>query len=146
VITQIWWFGRLEGQTARDLNKGLSLEPPVRIVRYATSSVAFGDSPQIESRGRLFTAMVRTHPPTALSELAIGSCATLSSFELPEDIQGQLMHLGFVPESRVLALRRAPAGDPTVYCVDGTEVALRRETAQFISVHSVFLAVRKGTR
>jgi ferrous iron transport protein A len=90
--------------------------------------------------------MVRTHPRTALSELAIGSCATLASFDLPEEIQGQLMHLGFVPESRVLALRRAPAGDPTVYCVDGTDVALRRETAQLITVHSVFEAVRKGVR
>lgn len=90
--------------------------------------------------------MLRTQPPTALSELAIGSCATLISFELPEEIQGQLMHLGFVPESRVLALRRAPAGDPTVYCVDGTEVALRRETAQFISVDNVFAAAPKDTR
>ena len=88
--------------------------------------------------------MPRTLPSTALSDLAIGSCATLASLELPEEIQGQLMHLGFVPESRVLALRRAPAGDPTVYCVDGAEVALRKETAQFISVHSVFVAVRKA--
>ena len=85
-------------------------------------------------------------PSTALSELAIGSCATLASLDLPEEIQGQLMHLGFVPESRVLALRRAPAGDPTVYCVDGAEVALRKETAQFISVHSVCVAVRKAAR
>jgi ferrous iron transport protein A len=90
--------------------------------------------------------MPRTLAPTALSDLAIGSCATLASFELPEEIQGQLMHLGFVPESRVLALRRAPAGDPTVYCVDGAEVALRKETAQFIAVHSVFVAVRKDAR
>jgi ferrous iron transport protein A len=91
-----------------------------------------------------FTAMPRPLSSTALSELAIGSCATLASLELPEEIQGQLMHLGFVPESRVLALRRAPAGDPTVYCVDGAEVALRKETAQFISVHSVCVAVRKA--
>jgi ferrous iron transport protein A len=56
------------------------------------------------------------------------------------------MHLGFVPENRVLALRRAPAGDPTVYCIDGTEVALRRETAKFINVHSVCLAVRKAAQ
>src|ERR1700735_2950473 len=90
--------------------------------------------------------MARTLASTALSDLAIGSCATLASFELPEEIQGQLMHLGFVPESRVLALRHAPAGDPTVYCVDGAEVALRKETARFISVHSVFVAVRKGAR
>jgi ferrous iron transport protein A len=88
--------------------------------------------------------MPRTFPSTTLSELAIGSCATVASLELSEDIQGQLMHLGFVPESRVLALRRAPAGDPTVYCVDGVEVALRKETAKSISVHSVCVAVRKA--
>jgi ferrous iron transport protein A len=90
--------------------------------------------------------MLRTLQSTSLSELAIGSCATLTALDLPEEIQGQLMHLGFVPESRVLALRRAPAGDPTVYCVDGAEVALRRETARFISVHSVCLAAGKAAR
>jgi ferrous iron transport protein A len=90
--------------------------------------------------------MPRMLPSTALSELAIGSCATLASLDLPEEIQGQLMHLGFVPENRVLAVRRAPAGDPTVYCIDGTEVALRKETAKFINVHSVCLAVRKAAQ
>jgi Fe2+ transport system protein FeoA len=30
--------------------------------------------------------------------------------------------------------------------VDGAEVALRKETAKFISVHSVFVAVRKDAR
>jgi ferrous iron transport protein A len=88
--------------------------------------------------------MVRTLTSTSLSELTIGSCATLASLDLPEEIQGHLMHLGFVPENRILALRRAPAGDPTVYCVDGTEVALRKETAQFISVHSVCMPERKA--
>jgi ferrous iron transport protein A len=83
---------------------------------------------------------------TALSELAIGSCATLAALDLPEEVQGQLMHLGFVPEERVLVLRRAPAGDPTVYCVHGAEIALRRETAQLISVHSVCLAAGKAMR
>ena len=90
--------------------------------------------------------MALTVTSTALSELAVESCATLASLELPEEIQGQLMHLGFVPESRVLVLRRAPAGDPTVYCVDGAEVALRKETAQFISVHSVCMPERKAAR
>jgi Fe2+ transport system protein FeoA len=46
----------------------------------------------------------------------------------------------------VLALRRAPAGDPTVYCVDGAEVALRKETAQYISIHSIFAAARKAAQ
>lgn len=85
-------------------------------------------------------------PSLALSDLAIGCCATLGSLELPESVQIQLMHLGFVPESRVLALRRAPAGDPTVYCVDGAEIALRRETAKFIAVHTICKAERETRR
>ncbi len=126
-------------------NRGLSAARAHRIVRYATSKVAFDDfAPGIARMTPTF--MPRTLASTALSDLAIGSCATLATLDLPEEIQGQLMHLGFVPESRVLALRRAPAGDPTVYCVDGAEVALRKETARFISVHSVFLAVRKDAR
>ncbi len=90
--------------------------------------------------------MSRTLVSTVLSDLAIGSCATLASLDLPDEIQGQLMHLGFVPESRILALRRAPAGDPTVYCVNGAEIALRKETAEMISVHSVCIAERKGAQ
>ena len=88
--------------------------------------------------------MPRTLVSTALSELAIGSCATLASLELPEEIQGQLMHLGFVPESRVLALRRAPAGDPTVYRVEGAEIALRRETACHIFVRPTDVPQREN--
>jgi Fe2+ transport system protein FeoA len=83
---------------------------------------------------------------TALSDLPIGSCATLAALDLPEEVQGQLGHLGFVPETRVLALCRAPAGDPTVYCVDGAEIALRRETAQFISVYSICVAEPEARR
>lgn len=90
--------------------------------------------------------MQLTTTTTTLSELPIGSCATLVTLDLPEAIQGQLMHLGFVPETRVLALRRAPAGDPTVYCVDGAEIALRRETAQFISVHNICVPELEGRR
>jgi hypothetical protein len=42
------------------------------------------------------------------------------------------MHMGFVPDALVTVLRRAPAGDPTVYGVDGMEIALRHETADAI--------------
>lgn len=83
---------------------------------------------------------------TALSDLPIGSCAILTAIELPEAIQNHLMHLGFIPETRILALRRAPAGDPTVYCVDGAEIALRRETAQSIFVDSICVAKGEALR
>jgi ferrous iron transport protein A len=71
---------------------------------------------------------------TALSELKIGGWGVVEGLQLPEEIQHHLMHMGFMPEARVRAVRRAPTGDPTVYAVDGMEVALRRETAQWITV------------
>jgi ferrous iron transport protein A len=65
----------------------------------------------------------------ALSQLNVGESAILVSLDLSESVQNHLMHMGFVPDARVAVLRRAPAGDPTVYGVDGMEIALRRETA-----------------
>ena len=67
---------------------------------------------------------------SVLSELSVGESGVLVALDLPESVQNHLMHMGFVPEARVTALRRAPAGDPTVYRVDGMEIALRRETAR----------------
>ena len=70
----------------------------------------------------------------ALSELGIGKHGIVEGLDLPEEVQHHLMHMGFVPDAHVLALRRAPAGDPTVYAIDGMEIALRHETARSIHV------------
>jgi ferrous iron transport protein A len=71
----------------------------------------------------------------ALSEVEVGASAIVASLELPHDVLDHLMHLGFLPEATIDVLRRAPAGDPTVYRVEGAEIALRRETARHIHVH-----------
>ena len=71
---------------------------------------------------------------SVLSELKIGECGTLVALDLPESVQNHLMHMGFVPNAHVTALRHAPAGDPTVYGIDGMEIALRVETAKSIRV------------
>ncbi len=71
---------------------------------------------------------------TVLSELGVGQSGTVEELDLPEEVQHHLMHMGFVPHAKVMALRRAPAGDPTVYAIDGLEIALRRETARSIHV------------
>ncbi len=71
---------------------------------------------------------------SVLSELAVGERGVLVSLDLSESVQNHLMHMGFVPGALVTVLRRAPAGDPTVYLVDGMEIALRRETASAIQV------------
>ena len=69
---------------------------------------------------------------SVLSELKVGESGVLVALDLPESVQNHLMHMGFVPGALVTALRRAPAGDPTVYGVDGMEIALRHETAEAI--------------
>jgi ferrous iron transport protein A len=73
---------------------------------------------------------------SVLSELNIGEAGVVVALDLPESVQNHLMHMGFVPDALVTALRRAPAGDPTVYAVDGLEIALRHETAGAIRVRS----------
>jgi ferrous iron transport protein A len=69
---------------------------------------------------------------SVLSKLNLGESGVLVGLDLPESVQNHLMHMGFVPDALVTVLRRAPAGDPTVYGVDGMEIALRRETAAAI--------------
>ena len=73
---------------------------------------------------------------SVLSDLNVGEYGVVISLDLPDTVQNHLMHRGFVPDARVTALRRAPAGDPTVYTVDGLEIALRRETASAIVVRT----------
>ncbi len=73
---------------------------------------------------------------SALTDLRIGETAILVALDLPDSVQNYLMHMGFVPDAVVTALRRAPAGDPTVYGIDGMEIALRRETAEAIRVRN----------
>jgi Fe2+ transport system protein FeoA len=76
---------------------------------------------------------------SVLSELQVGESGILVLLDLPESVQNHLMHMGFVPDARVRVLRRAPAGDPTVYGIDGMEIALRRETAGAIQIRSLEL-------
>jgi ferrous iron transport protein A len=80
--------------------------------------------------------------------LPVGQTATIHELALPENVEHHLMHMGFSPEAQVMAVRRAPAGDPTVYAVDGMEIALRRETAQGILVvpQGVDATTRTGGR
>jgi ferrous iron transport protein A len=65
----------------------------------------------------------------SLLELRRGEQGILEHLDLPDDIARRLMELGFVPGSPVVAAHSAPGGDPRVFRVDGSEIALRRETA-----------------
>ena len=64
---------------------------------------------------------------TALSDAKVGNTGIVESIDLPEEVSNYLAHLGFLPGTRVEVLRRAPAGDPTVYRIDGTVEHLSKE-------------------
>lgn len=69
-----------------------------------------------------------------LSELRQGESAVIVDINLPDELAHRLMELGFLPGGRVEAARSAPGGGPRVFRVDGTEIALRRETAKHVTV------------
>src|SRR5258707_7876967 len=64
-----------------------------------------------------------------LAQLKEGEPGTLDRLDLPEDVARRLMELGFLPGHIIVPALSAPGGEPRVYRVDGSEVALRRETA-----------------
>ncbi len=67
-----------------------------------------------------------------LAQLPMGEAAVLDRLELPDEIARRLMELGFLPGHIIVPARGAPGGEPRVYRVDGSEVALRRETASHL--------------
>jgi ferrous iron transport protein A len=71
-------------------------------------------------------------PSRSLADLEREEEAQVDRIDLPEDLAQRLMELGFVPGHIVQAGHSAPGGDPRVFRVDGTEIALRRETARHI--------------
>jgi Fe2+ transport system protein FeoA len=70
--------------------------------------------------------VTRTVP---LSNLKRGQGGVLDHIDLPQDQALRLMELGFLPGARIAVALSAPGGDPCVYRVDGSEFALRRDTA-----------------
>ncbi len=70
-----------------------------------------------------------------LCDLPVGTAGVVREVDAGPAGEGRrLRDLGFVPGSRVTVERRAPLGDPTVYEVRSTRLALRREAARLIRV------------
>ena len=117
----------------------MSMIPQKRLKHDVCVSDHIGRILNYDQNGRTFRLLLNkrpigVHQVSMLSEMKVGQTAVLVALELPESVQNHLMHMGFVPDALVTALRRAPAGDPTVYAIDGMEIALRHETAESIRV------------
>jgi Fe2+ transport system protein FeoA len=83
------------------------------------------------------SGLVRT-----LAQLPEGEAGVLDHLDLPDDIARRLMELGFLPGHIIVPARSAPGGEPRVYRVDGSEVALRRETASHLILRPSDAAVK----
>jgi ferrous iron transport protein A len=84
-----------------------------------------GNSQELQSRPSVRATLL---------DLRRGDEAILAHIDLPVDEARRLMELGFLPGARITAGLSAPGGDPRVFQVDGSEVALRRETAARLAV------------
>jgi Fe2+ transport system protein FeoA len=73
----------------------------------------------------------------ALADLQVGEHAIVRELDLDHPVAEHLMNLGFVPGLEVSVERSGPGGDPRVYRVEGTEVAMRRELSRHIRVSLV---------
>ncbi len=71
-------------------------------------------------------------PERKLSEMRIGEQGRIKALDLasPE----KLFEMGFLPGSRVRIKQIAPLGDPLHVVVEGYDIALRKEEAEWVSV------------
>jgi ferrous iron transport protein A len=74
--------------------------------------------------------------PTVLAQLSPGERARIVGVAPATSpaVAGRLRQLGFRQASDVEVIRRSPMGDPTIYRVQDTELALRRREARLIEV------------
>lgn len=75
-----------------------------------------------------------TREANALADLQVGESAIVSDIELAPSLAEHLMNLGMVPGLEVTVTRSCPGGDPRVYRVEGTEIAMRRDLSRHIHV------------
>ena len=68
--------------------------------------------------------------PATLSDLQEGESGVLGQLHASAPVAEHLMNLGFIPGVEVTMARTGPGGDPCIFRVDGTEVALRRELSK----------------
>ncbi len=72
--------------------------------------------------------------PVRLADLHEGDHAVLENLDLPHATAEHLMCLGFIPGVEVTVGKSGPGGDPRVYNVDGSNVALRSDVSANVCV------------
>ena len=77
---------------------------------------------------------------STLADLHVGETAVLGNLEMEPATAEHLMNLGLIPGVEVLVAHSGPGGDPRIYRVEGTELALRGELSRCITVEPLSAA------
>ena len=72
-----------------------------------------------------------------LSSLAPGSRATVIDVDASTPEGHRLLELGFLPETEIHVVRRAPLRDPIAFYLRGGQISLRRSEAALIRVLAI---------
>jgi Fe2+ transport system protein FeoA len=71
---------------------------------------------------------------STLASLAPGQSAVISGISAEGTLRMHLMELGFVSGSAITYVMSTPFGDPHIYSLRGTSIALRKSEARCIQV------------
>lgn len=74
---------------------------------------------------------------TTLDRLQEGECARILSLHLRGAMRRRLLDFGMIEGSVIRCLRVGPSGDPVIYFVRGTMLALRRQDGRRIAVEVI---------
>ena len=68
-----------------------------------------------------------------IAELKLGERALIKSFEV-ENVPLKLLEMGCLPGNEVMIVQQAPFRDPLYLNVNGSHLAIRKETAALIEI------------
>lgn len=71
---------------------------------------------------------------TKLADISVGRYTTVLDLKSSDLLRERMLALGLTRGASVEVIRKGPSGDPTVYGIRGTMIALRREEAELITV------------
>lgn len=71
---------------------------------------------------------------TTLDQLGEGQCARITCLQLSGAMRRRLLDFGMIEGTHIRCLRKSPSGDPVIYRVRGTMLALRRQDSRRIAV------------
>jgi ferrous iron transport protein A len=133
-----WWeVGpyRYAAPTANSSHRSVSLAPSSHGLTGSVAVIgdrnaaAIGNAAGPPRFALSYTLQMSVNGARSLADLRPSESGRIERIEFEDGFRDHLMLMGFLPGAIVEAGTAAPGGDPRVYRVDGTEIALRRETA-----------------